>query len=178
MNEDRKLTAPGAKLIQHFEGCLQQKGTKYHAYKCPAGVATIGWGHTNHHGRKFDLTTVWTKDDCDEAFREDMQGFERDVRKAVHVPLTDYQFNSLVSFTYNCGSGNLHKSTLLKLVNQGKFDEASKEFIKWNKAGGKVMAGLTRRRKSEALMFRGLSDENFDGVADDPMPQAVDAPSE
>jgi len=103
-----------------------------------------------------------------------MEGFERDVRKAVKVPLTDYQFDALVSFTYNCGSGALNKSTLLKKLNAGDFAGAAREFKKWNKAGGKELKGLTRRRNSEAVMFAGLSDENFDGVADDPMPQAID----
>lgn len=174
MNEDRKLTERGARLIQHFEGCLKEVKGGYKAYKCPADVLTIGWGHTNHHGRQFHDHEVWTPSECNQAFLDDMGGFERDIRKAVTVALTDYQFDALVSFTYNVGSGNLRKSTLLKYVNQGRFDEAAREFKKWNKAGGKVMKGLTRRRNSEAVMFAGLSDDDFDGVADDPMPQQVD----
>ena len=170
MNEHLKLTNAGAKLIQHFEGCLKQKGEHFHAYKCPAGVLTIGWGHTNHHGRKFDDSSRWTAEECDQAFMEDMGGFERDVRKAVKVPLEPYQFDALVSFTYNCGSGNLNKSTLLKKVNAGDFEGAAKEFKKWNKANGKELAGLTRRRNSEALMFQNIPDVNYDGKAD-PMPQ-------
>lgn len=178
MNEDRALTIHGVKLIQHFENCLQKTGDGklLKPYKCPANVLTIGWGHTNHHGRKFDAASRWTMEECDQAFVEDMAGFEKDVRRLVTTVLNDDQFSALVSFTYNCGSGNLAKSTLLKKVNQGKFDEAAKEFHKWNKANGKVMKGLTRRRASEALMFEGKSDENFDGVADEPMPQAVDEP--
>jgi len=174
MNDHLKLTEKGAKLIQHFEGCLKPHEGKFKAYKCPANVLTIGWGHTNHHGRQFDAATRWTAKECHQVFLEDMEGFERDVRKAVKVPLTDYQFDALVSFTYNCGSGALNKSTLLKKLNAGDFAGAAREFKKWNKAGGKELKGLTRRRNSEAVMFAGLSDENFDGVADDPMPQAID----
>jgi lysozyme len=104
-----------------------------------------------------------------------METFERDVRKAVRVPLTDYQFDALVSFTFNVGSGALNKSTLLKHVNNGDFADAAREFKKWNKAGGKELKGLTRRRNSEAIVFSGLSDDNYDGVADD-MPHLVDEP--
>ena len=121
MNEDRTLTKAGMHLIQHFEGCLQPHEGKYKAYKCPAGVTTIGWGHTNHHGRKFDASTRWTRDECDAAFMEDMAGFEKSVRELVRVPLTHYQYDSLVSFCYNCGANNLKKSTLLRKVNEGDF---------------------------------------------------------
>ena len=81
--------------------------------------------------------------------------------------------------TYNVGEGNLAKSTLLKHVNRKEFEAAAKEFVKWNKANGKVLAGLTRRRQSESLLFQGLKDANYDGKIDPappvhPMPQAVD----
>jgi len=180
MNEDRKLTKAGANLIHHFEGCLQKDGKHYKAYKCPAGVLTIGHGHTNHHGRKFDAATRWSREECDAAFMEDMQGFEKAVRRLVTVPLTAHQYDALVSFTYNVGEGNLAKSTLLKCVNRGDHQQAAKEFARWNKGGGKVLAGLTRRRASEALLYQGIPDEDYDGKADPkppvhPMPQAVDA---
>jgi lysozyme len=177
MNEHLKLTEAGAKLIQHFEGCLQPHEGKYKAYKCPANVLTIGWGHTNHHGRKFDATTKWSGEECHQVFLEDMEGFERAVRKLVKVPLTHCQFDALVSFTYNCGEGNLSKSTLLKKVNANDHTGAAKEFHKWNKANGKVLSGLTRRRASESLMCQGIPDRNYDGKAD-PMPQLVDTPEE
>jgi len=184
-NENLHLSSAGANLIKHFEGCLQAHHGKYKAYKCPAGVPTIGWGHTNHHGRKFDLTSVWTMDECDETFMEDMEYFEVAVRRLVTRPINGCQYDALVSFCYNCGEGNLKKSTLLRYVNAGKFDAAAKEFIKWNKANGKVLAGLTRRRKSESLLFQGITDDNYDGDPDmpltylsDPMPQVVDTPDD
>jgi lysozyme len=183
MNEQHHLSSAGANLIKHFEGCLQPHAGKYKAYKCPAGVATIGWGHTNHHGRKFDMTTVWDIEDCDECFLEDMANFEMAVRRLVTHPINGFQYDALVSFCFNCGEGNLKKSTLLRYVNEGKFDLAAKEFIKWNKAGGKVLSGLTRRRKSESLLFQGIVDDNYDGDPDmpltymsDPMAQQVDVP--
>jgi lysozyme len=185
MNEDRVLTPAGANLIKHFEGCLTKKGEHYHAYTCPAGVLTIGWGSTHHGGHKIDKSTVWTEEECNTAFLKDMKDFERDVKKYVTVPLEPWQFDALVSFTYNCGAGNLQKSTLLKKVNAKDFEGAAKEFAKWNKGGGKVLPGLTRRRASEALLFQNIPDENYDGKPDkiikppvEPMPQAVDAPEE
>jgi len=183
MNEDRKLSQAGANLIKHFEGCKQPHDGKYKAYHCPANVLTIGWGHTNHHGRKFDASSRWTDRECNEAFLEDMGTFERAVHRLVKVPLTAHQYDALVSFCYNCGEGNLAKSTLLKKVNAGDHKGAAAEFHKWNKGGGKVLAGLTRRRASESLLYQGIKDANYDGKADpqppkEPMPQAVDPPED
>ena len=183
MNAHLKLTQAGANLIQHFEGCLKKQGEHYHAYKCPAGVWTVGWGSTAHGGWDIDASTRWTASECNEAFLKDMASFERSVRKLVKVPLTGCQFDALVSFAYNCGEGNLGKSTLLKKVNAKDFGGAASEFLKWNKAGGKVLSGLTRRRASESLLFQNIPDENYDGKADPkppkhPMPQAIDSPED
>lgn len=177
MNDNLRLTGAGADLIKHFESCLKKKGEHYHAYSCPAGVLTIGWGHTNHHGRKFDASSRWTAQQCDEAFLEDMEGFESAVQELVEVELAPWQFDALVSFTYNCGEGALQKSTLLKKVNAGDFEGAALEFHKWNKANGKVLAGLVRRRASEALLFQNIPDFDFDGTPD-PMPHEVSVPKE
>ena len=181
MNENRKMTPAGGNLVKHFEGLLEKSGDKYKPYKCPANVLTIGLGHTNHTGRKFDASARWSYEECRDAFIEDMETFERAVRKHVRVPLTEYQFDALVSFTFNCGEGALAKSTLLKRVNAGDHKGAAAEFHKWNKGGGKVLAGLTRRRASESLLYQGIKDANYDGKADPkpakhPMPQAVDNP--
>jgi lysozyme len=181
MNEHLKLSPAGANLIKHFEGCLKPHEGKYKAYKCPANVLTIGWGSTHHGGHHIEPTTRWTLEECNAAFLKDMAAFERDVRKLVKVPLEQYQFDALVSFTYNVGASNLGKSTLLKKINAHDFTGAAGEFRKWNKANGKELAGLTRRRASESLLFQGFRDDNYDGVRDpDPpqheMPQAVDVP--
>lgn len=185
MNEDHKLSSAGANLVKHFEGCLKPHGDKYKAYQCPANVWTIGWGTTSEHGHPVKPDMVWTEEQCDAAFLRDMEAFEKDVRRLVKVPLTGFQYDALVSFTYNVGAGNLAKSTLLKKVNAKDFAGAAKEFVKWNKANGKVLNGLTRRRKSESLLFQGITDENYDGDPDmpvtylsDPMPQAVDHPED
>ena len=113
-----------------------------------------------------------------------MRIFEADVRRLVKVRLAPWQFDALVSFTYNCGAGALSSSTLLKKVNAGDFEGAALEFHKWNKAGGKVMNGLVRRRASESLLFQNIPDNDYDGKPDkkieplpDPMPQSVDVPT-
>jgi GH24 family phage-related lysozyme (muramidase) len=173
----------GANLIKHYEGCLHPHGDKYKAYKCPANVTTIGWGTTSEHGHPIKMDTVWTKQQCDEAFLRDMKVFEQSVRKLVKVELEPWQFDSLTSFVYNVGEGNLARSTLLKHVNAERWEAAAAEFHKWNKANGKVLAGLTRRRASESLLFQNVADENYDGKADpsgkpafDVMPQTADTP--
>lgn|GEM_PF-1852614 len=165
-NENLHLSNAGAGLIKHFESCLRPVGSKFQAYYDPVRVLTIGWGHTNHHGRKFKAGAKWTRKECDDEFLSDMELFEDAVKQAVKVPLTQYQFDALVSFTFNCGAGNLRSSTLLRLVNANAFDAASREFAKWNKAGKKVLKGLTRRRASEALMFQNAADADYDGKAD------------
>jgi lysozyme len=185
MNENLSLTEAGANLIKHFESCMKKDGDRFKAYRCPANVLTIGWGHTNHHGVHFDESSRWTKEACDDAFLDDMEGFESAVRRLVKVDLEPWQFDALVSFTYNCGEGNLQKSTLLKKVNAGDFEGAALEFQKWNKGGGKVLPGLVRRRASEALLFQNITDDDYDGKPDkvirpipEPMPQEVDDPGD
>jgi lysozyme len=179
MNEHLKLSPAGANLIKHFEGCLKPHGKIFKAYRCPANVWTIGWGSTHHGGWDINAATEWTLEKCSAAFLTDMEAFERDVRKLVRVPLEQFQFDAITSFHYNTGA--LGKSTLLKKLNARDYDGAAQEFKKWNKANGKILAGLTRRRNSESLLFQGFRDDNYDGVKDPappphPMPQAVDEP--
>ena len=186
MNEGNHLGPAGARLIKHFEGCKEPHQGKVKAYKCPAGVTTIGWGTTGHG---ITMNTVWTQGECDEIFLKDMEKFEKSVRNLVRVHLTPWQFDALVSFQYNTGglmihdskTGKAKPSTLLRLVNELKFEEATQEFHKWNKAtvNGKkvVLPGLMRRRACEALMFQNTPDENYDGKPD-PMPQAVEPPED
>jgi lysozyme len=167
MNDDLRLDEAGERLIKGFEGL------KLKAYHCPANKLTIGWGHTNDHGRQFGPEAVWTEAEAEAAFKEDMFGFECHVRSLVRVKLSQGQYNALVSFAYNCGWQSLAKSTLLTRLNRGDYAGASREFGKWTHARGKVMPGLVRRRAAEAAMF---SDSG--GVADgEDMPQAVDRPT-
>jgi lysozyme len=169
---NKKISADGAALIKTFESCGKRDGRMFKPYVCPGGVLTIGWGHTNHHGRRFDEAARWTQAECDDAFEEDMAGFEQQVAALVKVPLKQRQFDALVSFTYNVGVGNLKTSTLLRKLNASDYDGAALEFHRWNRSKGKVLPGLVRRRAAEALMFQGIADLDFDGNPD-PMPQSV-----
>ena len=133
----------GLGLIQTFEGC------KLSAYLCPAGVPTIGYGRTT--GVKLGQTI--TQAQADAWLLEEYDGFERKVRALVKVPLTANQLGALVSFAYNVGTGALGSSTLLRLLNKGDYAGAALQFARWNKAGGRVLNGLPRRRKAEADLF-------------------------
>ena len=179
-----KISERGLRLIKEFEGCLKPTGDgRFKPYICPAGVITIGWGTTNLDGQKFTKDTIWTKAQCDKAFADNMLSYEDAVNRRVKVKLNQNQFDALVSFTYNCGEGNLAKSTLLKRVNAGDFAGAARQFAAWNKGGGRVLNGLTRRRTAEANLFKAPIRPTPPPPADppppqDPMPQQVDVPRE
>lgn len=184
-NENLFLSEDGQALVKAFESCLRRVAAGFVGYYCPAGKFTIGWGHTNDHGRKFDASTVWSQLECDAAFAEDMRGFENVVKRLVKVNLQQCQFDACVSFSYNAGEGGFAGSTLLRKINAGDFEGAAREFGKWiyGTVGGvkTKLKGLVRRRASESLMFQGIPDKNYDGIADmiaaeGGMPQAVDAP--
>jgi lysozyme len=185
-NEALVISLAGANLIKHFESCMKACGpNRFTAYRCPANVVTIGWGTTTENDHKITMGLVWSQAQCDAAFLNDMHVFENHVRRLVKVKLAQWQFDALTSFAYNAGAGALGGSTLLKKVNAGDFEAAALEFHKWNKSKGKVLAGLVRRRASEALLFQNIADENYDGKPDkvitslgDAMPQAVDDPKE
>jgi len=133
----------GVELIKKWEGL------RLDAYLYPAGIPTIGYGHT--HGVK--LGDVITKEEADRILQQEYEAVESKVKKLVQVPLTPNQLGALVSFTFNLGIGNLITSTLLKLLNAGKYLEASAQFTRWNKANGVVLVGLTNRRQEEKQLF-------------------------
>lgn len=138
-----KTSREGIALIKHFEG-FEPK-----AYQCSAGVWTVGFGFTDGV-KQGDTITL----ECAErrlAF--ELVDYEQAVASLITWPITQNQFDALVSFAFNLGEGALKRSTLRKVVNAGKHDKAEAEFLRWNKAGGKVIAGLTRRRQAEANMF-------------------------
>lgn len=139
------ISRNGIELIKRFEGC------KLTAYKCPAGVLTIGYGHTGD-----DVTEGLTisQEDANDLLFDDVLCFENGVNNLVKgLDLSQGMFDALVCFAYNVGLTNLKKSTLLKLLKDGKVLEASEEFVKWNKSNGKVLDGLTKRRAAEADLF-------------------------
>jgi lysozyme len=135
----------GLALTKQFEGC------KLTAYQDSVGVWTIGYGHTGSIVNRMGV--VITQAQADSLLMQDIARFEDGVNKLVKVPLNQNQFDALVDFSFNLGLGNLGSSTLLKKLNAGDIKGAAEEFLRWDKAGGKVLAGLTRRRKAERDLF-------------------------
>ena len=146
-----KTIDKGLELMHHFESCSLKP------YLCPSKIATIGWGNTFYaDGTKVTMQDKpITQAQADELFKIIVAQFETKVDKVVTSKLTDYQYAAIVCFTYNVGIGSLTKSTLLKKVNKNPNDPTiPAEFLKWNKSGSTVLKGLTRRRQSEAHLYK------------------------
>lgn len=147
-----KTSDRGIELIKAHEGLrLEAYPDPAHGWK----VATIGYGHTSAAGPpKVERGMKITEAGADAILRQDLAKFEGYVTDAVKVPLNQNEFDALVSFTFNLGPGNLRSSTLLRKLNAGDRAGAADEFLKWDKAGGKKLAGLTKRREAERALFR------------------------
>ena len=141
-----KLSDKGIALITSFEGL------RLTAYRCQANVLTIGYGHTAGVKEGDGIT----KEQAIKYFRKDVERFEKAVLEYVTVPLEQHQFDALVSLAFNIGAGAFIGSTLLGMLNQGNYIGAASQFLRWNKAGGKVSKGLVRRRDAEKDMFLGV----------------------
>ena len=143
-----KINEEGLSLIKSFEG-LRLK-----AYKCPAGVWTIGYGSTE--GVKPGMTI--TREEAEALLKKDIERFEIGVEKVIdeNITLTSNQFSALVSFSFNVGLENFKKSTLLKMINKGNKDELEAihyQFRRWVYANKKVLPGLQRRREAEFKLY-------------------------
>jgi lysozyme len=163
----REINQAGVDLIKSFEGLGDGNPATVNLdpYLDPIGIWTIGWGHAIWDGNDFlrgannkrRAAALYpggiTLPQAEALLRADLLDSCRDVQTVVTQPISDNQFAALTSFAYNCGIGNLNKSTLLRLVNAGDFSGAAAEFGKWNKAAGKVLPGLTKRRAAEAALF-------------------------
>ena len=138
-----KISLEGLSLIKKFEGC------RLEAYYCSGGVLTIGYGHT---GGVKETDTI-TQEEADKLLKGDILKFEQYVSDNVKVDLDQSQFDALVAWTFNLGPGNLRESTMLKKLNNGEYESVPFEMRRWNKAGGKTLDGLIRRRQAESLLF-------------------------
>lgn len=143
----RHITHAGIALIRRFEGFSATP------YRCPAGYLTIGYGHVIPPGAP--VPDSLTQQEAADLLAEDVMTAERAVLRLVHAPLTDGQFDALVSFTFNLGAGALQRSTLRRRVNREEYSEASGEFLRWVFAGGRRISGLKRRREAERERFLG-----------------------
>jgi lysozyme len=155
----RHVNKAGLDLVKSFEKCV------LHPYDDGAGYMTIGWGHLIRRGEHFDKIT---QAEADELLRHDLADAEHAVESQVKVPLTDNQFGALVSFAFNVGAGGLGRSSMLRALNRGEYGAVPERLKVWNKAGGKVLRGLTRRRKAEGDLFKSAS-----GVAGSAPPERM-----
>ena len=140
-----KISQEGIDLIKHFEG------SELESYRCSANVLTIGYGTTKNvvEGMKI------SQHQAEELLMKDLEEFEEYVEDLIDVPLEQNQFDALVAWTYNLGPTNLKTSTLRKVLNKGAYDDVAEQIKRWNKANGKVLKGLVRRRNAEAELFNG-----------------------
>lgn len=138
----------GIALIKQFEGC------KLTAYQDSVGIWTIGYGWTQPvDGKPIRAGMTIKQETAERLLKTGLVSYESDVSRLVKVGLTQGQFDALVSFTYNLGVRSLSTSALLRKLNAGDYAGAADEFLRWNKAGGKVLNGLTRRREAERALF-------------------------
>lgn len=143
----RHITQEGLDLIKRFEGFSPT------IYICPAGYPTIGYGHLIQDGEKDRFAAGIDQKEGEELLRQDVRWAERGVLRLIDVPLTDGQFDALVSFTFNLGSGALQRSTLRRKVNRCEHDEVPAQLMRWVWAGGRKLKGIVRRRRAEALLY-------------------------
>lgn len=139
----RRTNAAGTQLIKTYEGLHLTP------YLCPGKIWTIGYGHT----RTVRSGLVITPEQANQLLEEDLRLVERAVQRLVQVPLNDNQFAALVSFAFNVGIGNFERSTLLRLLNRGWYEQVPAQLMRWNRAQGEVLGGLSRRRAAEGRLW-------------------------
>ena len=149
----KNINPAGLNLVEEFEGYakkLEDGSDRVMAYRDSVGVLTIGFGHT---GPDVTAGKIISRAEAEQLLKEDLKEAEAGVNRLVTAALNDNQFSALVSFVFNLGAGALEKSTLLTLLNQSQYQEAADQFLRFDKAGGEQLAGLTRRREAERKLF-------------------------
>ncbi len=145
------LVIAGAGTVSYYEG----KENK--VYIDPVGILTSCYGHT---GKELKLNQKFTDEQCIDQLAVDLLSHNKGMMKAIKVPLTDYQHAAFLSFCFNVGVKACTSSTAFKLLNEGRYKEACMQLLRWNKAGGNVLEGLNKRRKSEVQVCLGEYDLN------------------
>jgi lysozyme len=140
----RRCNAAGVAIIKQFESL------QLDSYRCEAGVWSIGYGSTRHVVPGMTIT----EEEAEERLRRDLEEAEAAVERMVRTKITDDQYSALVSLVFNCGEGNIAKSTLIRKVNANLPLEAWAEFSRWVHAGGRISQGLIRRRIAEQKLFK------------------------
>jgi lysozyme len=149
-----------------IDNIKKDEGVRQRPYQCPALLWTVGVGHVidPQHAKvplaqrkALPIPAGWDRtlsmEEVDEILRKDLARFEQGVSRLITAPLTQGQFDALVSFSFNVGLGNLQNSTLRMKVNRQEYEAAAQQFLVWTKAGGKVLPGLVKRRTHEKEMF-------------------------
>lgn len=173
MSGNMRVSKPGRKFI------MEREGVKLTAYRCSAGVLTIGAGHTTSAGPPAVTPGMRiTAQESDEILANDLATFERVVNNAVTAPLMQNQFDALVSLAFNIGGGAFAKSTLVRRLNERDYRGAADQFLVWNKAGGKVLRGLVTRRAAERAQFLRIDPEPAPAPAPSPPVQPAPAKSD
>lgn len=144
----RQTTKQGLDLIKRFEGFESE------IYLDAAGLPTIGYGHLLRPGEHKMFADGISEAAGEALLIKDVGVAERAVLRLIKVPLTDGQFDALVSFTFNLGSGALQRSTLRRKVNREEHEEVPAELMRWVWAGGRKLKGLVQRRKAEILLYK------------------------
>lgn len=141
----------GLDIIKEFEGWSSEP------YLDPVGIPTIGWGSTwDDEGSKITIDHEPIDEATGERYlRHELRHVESAIARLIKVPLTQNQFDAMASFAYNVGTGALQRSTLRMKLNRQDYENATEEFQKWKYAGGRVLAGLVRRRAAERALFLG-----------------------
>jgi len=142
-----EISQDGIDLIKKFEGFSSR------AYLCPAGVLTIGFGHT---GKDIKRTDIITEENAEDLLKSDLAWVEEVINEKTKTELTQNQFDALCSLVYNIGASAFSNSTLLRLINAGNLAAVPAQFLRWDKANGKPLAGLTRRREAEKKLWGGV----------------------
>jgi len=155
------INEEGLAIIRKYEGLVDgfPDTPLLDPYLDPIGIPTIGWGSTyDYHGRRVTMDSrSITKDEAEYLLAREIRRAEMGIGRLVKVSLTSNQRSALTSFVYNVGSGNFQASTMRMKLNRKDYIGAANEFWKWRRAGGRILRGLVARRKSEARLFRTVS---------------------
>ena len=154
-----QISQEGLALIKKFEGCPTENGLAV-SYKCAANVWTIGYGSTKYEGKPVERGMCITVQEAEDLLLHEMKEYEGYINDLVKVPLHQYQFDSLVAWIFNLGPTNFNSSSLKKVLNESSYEDVPFQMRRWNKAGGKVLEGLNRRRLAESLLFEGQNWEH------------------
>ena len=148
------ISQEGITLIKHYEGCPKDKDGNAVSYRCAANKATIGYGSLKLiDGSPVTDNISITMQEAEDLLAHELVEYEGYINDLVKVPLKQNEFDALVSWVFNLGPSNLKSSTMLKVLNAGKYQEVPEQIKRWNKVNGKVNEGLVKRIKSEALLF-------------------------